>query len=744
MPKKFISGFKQQRHHGVAILITTTFFLLAVTYSIVTPLFEALDEVWHYPFVWHLARTGELPVQDPANMQLWRQEGSQPPLYYALAALVTAPIPADDLPNLIYLNPHADLGLVTTDGNINMIVHTAQEAWPWQGAVLAIHLARLVSVLISTGTVLTIYALGRVLWPERPLFALLAMSYVAFNPMFLFVSGSVNNDNLVTLLASLTLWRLVLLVTKEEEPSLWQLIILGILVGLASLAKLSGLGLLGLVGLTLLWQGWRRRSWRTVILGNGIVGVLVITIAGWWYWRNLVLYGEWSGTQNMVAMMGPRSVTPTPEQLLAEVPGLMRSFWGLFGGLSLPMSSPIYWLLNLLLVAGLAGLPIAILTGRIKMLPSHLHQTWPILAGWLILMLIGLVQWTLRTPASQGRLLFPALATLAPLWAMGWIALVPSRLQALPAFILFILALWVPWGVIAPAYARPDPVAALPPTARPLEVTFGGVVHLLAFDSQMPTTIRLGESLPLTLYWRSEQSTEIDYSIFIHLVDENDLIVAQRDVFHGLGLHPTSQWATGEQFGDTYSLRIPRTTFAPAKVHFAVGLYDRTTGERLPVSIGGDTVRFGMVTIQPHVGDIPNPQDLLFEDSIALIGYTLDRQLVARGESTKLTLYWQSRNKPTNNYKTFVHLVTDGDIRAAQHDSEPQNGAAPTSTWTPGQVILDEHSLAIVADAPPGAYRLLVGLYDSNTGQRLRLLRDSGISVQADSVTLGGIRVVTP
>lgn len=739
MFKQFSFRLKQ---HWAVILLTTTFFLLAATYSIVAPLFEVLDEVWHYPFVWHLARTGELPVQDPTNVQLWRQEGSQPPLYYALAALVTAPISTDDLPHLIYRNPHADLGLITTDGNINMIVHTAQEAWPWHGAALAVHIARLLSVVMSTGTVLTIYALGRVLWPERPLFAWLAMSFVAFNPMFLFVSGSVNNDNLVTLLASLALWQLAVLIVREKEPSLWQFVILGILVGLASLAKLSGLGLLGLVGLTLLWQGWRRHSWRTVILGNGIVGLLAIAIAGWWYWRNIALYGEWSGTQNMVAMMGSRSVTPTLEQLLAEVPGLMRSFWGLFGGLSLPMPSSIYWFLNLLLIVGLVGLPIAIFTGRTKMLSPQLRQVWPILVVWLILMLVGLVQWTLRTPASQGRLLFPGLVALAPLWVAGWMGLVPSRLYTLPALVLFILAIWVPWGVIAPAYALPIPVTTLPPTAQPLQVTFGGRIQLLAFDSQTPTRVRPGDTLPLTLFWRGEHPTETDYSIFIHLVDENDLIVAQRDIFHGLGLYPTSQWAIGAQFSDTYTLHIPRTAYAPAKAHFVVGLYDNTTGVRLSASTGGDTVRFGAVTIQPQAGDIPNPQDLLFEDGIALIGYTLDQRLVAKGESVKLTLYWQSRNQPSNNYKVFVHLVTDGDIRAAQHDSEPQNGASPTSTWMPGQVVLDEHSLEIASDVPPGAYRLLIGLYDGDTGQRLRLLRDSSVSVQADSVTLSGIRVV--
>ena len=730
--------------HWPAMLMAGIFVVLGVIYSTINPIFEALDEVWHYPFVWHLGQTWELPVQDPANVQLWRQEASQPPLYYALAALLTAPISSDDLPGLIYRNPHADLGLVTADGNINMIVHTDKEAWPWRGAVLAVHVVRLISVLISTGTVLTVYAIAAALWPKRLTYALLAASFVAFNPMFLFVSGSVNNDNLITLLAALTIWQLTRLAIRNQAPSLGQLVSLGLLVGLASLAKLSGLGLLALVGLTLLWGGWRQRAWRTPVLGSTIVVLVAGLIAGWWYWRNIILYGDWSGTQNMVDMMGPRLVRPTFDQLLAEIPGLMQSFWGLFGGLSVPMPSPLYWILNLLLVVGLGGLVVAVVRGRTERLPPRLGPVWPIFVAWLVLIMIGLVQWTLRTPASQGRLLFPALPALACLWAAGWLALLPLRWQLLPAAGLFVLAVWVPWAVIAPAYARPKSLTELPPWSEPVAVTFGDSIQLLAVEGATASNIKPGEALPLTLYWRGDEPIATDYSVFIHLIDENELIVAQRDVFHGLGLYPSSQWQVGEQFGDTYTLHVPRTTMAPAKVRFGVGLYDQTTGQRLPISTGGDTLYLGQVTIQPQAGQVPNPQELVFEDGIKLIGYSVDRQRVARGDSLRLTQYWQSYDTPADDYKVFVHLVADRDTRAAQHDSEPRSGTAPTSGWTTGQTIIDEHPLTINADAPPGAYQLMVGLYDGDTGERLRLLQNGQTPVQLDSIELTGVRVVAP
>ncbi|MCB0222863.1 MAG: DUF2142 domain-containing protein [Anaerolineae bacterium] len=730
-----------------AIFIALLFTFLATVYSIVTPIFESPDELWHYPFVWHLAQTAELPVQDPANPQLWQQEGSQPPLYYALAALLTTPTSSDNLPDLIYRNPHADIGLVSPDGNANIVIHTTAEQWPWRGAVLAIHLTRLFSIVLGLGTIITIYALARHIWPAHLHLALLAMSFVAFNPMFLFISASVNNDNLITLLASLILLRLTYLASALALASrgirLTEFVILGVLVGLGMLTKVSGLGLLGLVGLTLLILGIRYRSWRTAILGNVIVCGLAIAVAGWWYWRNFRLYSDWTGTEIMVKMMGARPVPPTAEQLLSEVPGLMRSFWGLFGYFSVPLPSLVYPIFNIVLLLGLAGLPLALFrpARRAELFSPQFKLAWPILLGWLVLLITGFVQWTMRTPATQGRLLFPALASLAIFWTAGWAILIPRRWQIAPIIGLFVVAVWTPWGVIAPAYAPPPLLTELPASAHPLEATLGESIQLLAYDTD-GSTVQPGDTLPLTLYWRSDQPIDADYTVFIHLLDEQDLIIAQRNVFPGPGVYPTSQWQPGVILADTYALRLPRTAFAPTQARFEVGLYDHTTGVRLPTSAGTDNVRFGQIRVEPQSDERPNPQELVFEDNIVLTGYDLDTRQAKPGDIVTLTLYWQARRMPSANYKVFVHLTGDGDQRAAQHDSEPHNGAAPTSTWPPGQIITDSHALTIAPDAAPGAYHLVVGLYHGDTGQRLRLLENDGASVQADSITLGGVRVV--
>ncbi|HOG46951.1 MAG TPA: hypothetical protein PLB78_09950, partial [Anaerolineae bacterium] len=105
-------------------LVVLAFVVLGTVYSVVTPLFEASDELWHYPFVKHLADGGSLPEQDPAHLGPWRQEGSQPPLYYALAAAITRWVPTGDLDQILVRNPHADIGIPRPDGNANMVVHT--------------------------------------------------------------------------------------------------------------------------------------------------------------------------------------------------------------------------------------------------------------------------------------------------------------------------------------------------------------------------------------------------------------------------------------------------------------------------------------------------------------------------------------------------------------------------------------------------------------------------------------------
>ena len=139
-------------------LILLLYTALGFTYALVTPPFEASDELWHYPMVQHLADGNPLPVQvfDPALAGPWNQEASQPPLYYYLGAALTFWIDQSDMDVARRLNPHVDNGVLTDAGNTNLAVHDPA-ADPWSGALLAVRVVRLFSVLLGALTVYLTY-----------------------------------------------------------------------------------------------------------------------------------------------------------------------------------------------------------------------------------------------------------------------------------------------------------------------------------------------------------------------------------------------------------------------------------------------------------------------------------------------------------------------------------------------------------------------------------------------------------
>ncbi len=124
--------------------------------------------------------------------------------------------------------------------------------------------------------------------------------------------------------------------------------------------------------------------------------------------------------------------------------------------------------------------------------------------------------------------------------------------------------------------------------------------------------------------------------------------------------------------------------------------------------------------------------DARFGDHIVLHGYALDRTTYQPGDVVTLTLFWTTETALDIRYKVFVHLyAAAGDPPLAQHDGEPGGGQAWTTTWQPGDIIIDRHGVPIPQDLPPGTYLLGVGLYDGRDpnarlsaaqGERLPLL----------------------
>jgi len=738
--------------------ILGVYLVVGMIYSVVTPLFEASDEMRHYAFVKHLADGYSLPVQRPGVEQPWRQEGSQPPLYYALMALATCRINTEDMNQVLWPNPHADVGISKPDRNINMFIHTEREAFPYRGTTLAVHIIRWLSLLMGVVTVFCTYLISLDIFPERKALAVGAAAFVAFNPMFLFISGSVNNDNLATALSSFALWRLLRLVKGDSK--LHHLLLLGLTLGLAALAKASALGLFALAALALIIAVYHRRSFVGLIWESVVIYGVAAAVSGWWFVRNWQLYGDALGLNTFAAISGPRYAKPTLRQLWGERGGFAMSFWGFFGGLNVPMSGWLYRLLDGLAALSLPGLAFFLWRER-RHLRTEACYKLLLTAAWPAIVLASLVRWTLMTLASQGRLVFVAIGAIAFLLMLGWTHLfagikpvATELLERLSIGVLTMLFLAVavaaPFVYIAPAYARPPILSEkeIPSDIERLDVTFGDQMQLIGYRFA-PNVIRPGEAVSVTLYWRALAPMSENYSVFVHLLSENDLIVGQRDMYPGHGTYPTSLWRPGDIIADTYVVPVSPATLAPAKAQIEVGLYKFETWTRLmavnregvPI---GDQARFGQVEISPRqAGDIPNPVYFNLDNKIALVGYALDRTAAWPGETIHLTLYWRALSKMQHNYSVFTHILGEKEQIWAQKDAWPQNGNAPTSTWRPGQIVEDRYELVVKDDAPAGVCDLEIGVYLGETGQRLNLLGKGGY-VQDNRILLGKVRIVRP
>ncbi len=281
--------------------------------------------------------------------------------------------------------------------------------------------------------------------------------------------------------------------------------------------------------------------------------------------------------------------------------------------------------------------------------------------------------------------------------------------------------------------------------AQPLDAVFGDQVALVGYALGRATgpgasgpgaptwgevQARPGQSLPLTLYWQALVPPAGDYHAFVHLLAADGRRLAQADGPPLGGLQPTSRWLPGETLPDRWTLELP-ADMAPGLYRLEVGLYGvAEDGERLPVSssrgvLPGDALIVDYVRVLADDEQPPAPaerREVLLRgegDEIRLLGYALPSPAVGTGGSLDLTLYWQAVTQPAADYTVLLHLLDAAGEIWGQGDGPPLAGFYPTSFWDPGEVVVDQHTVAVRTDAPPGTYRLATGLYQLSTGRRL-------------------------
>jgi hypothetical protein len=183
------------------------------------------------------------------------------------------------------------------------------------------------------------------------------------------------------------------------------------------------------------------------------------------------------------------------------------------------------------------------------------------------------------------------------------------------------------------------------------------------------------------------------------------------------GVRPIDSWIVGEMLQEVKGVRIPPTAPAgPADLWLRVlGSADTAVSE--PVHIGKVEI-----AQRPRAFQAAPPQQPLgirFGEFAELIGYDVDTVDLRPGGSLPVKLYWRARGSAEKNYQMFVHLVDALDQIRGQIDGPPLGGQAPTQSWVSGEILVEERTIPVTDEAPFGPYRLAVGFYVADTGERI-------------------------
>lgn len=124
------------------------------------------------------------------------------------------------------------------------------------------------------------------------------------------------------------------------------------------------------------------------------------------------------------------------------------------------------------------------------------------------------------------------------------------------------------------------------------------------------------------------------------------------------------------------------------------------------------------------------PLGLNLDRGIRLVGYDLSASAppteLTPGDEVRLSLLWEAKSAPRGDYKVFVQVLNGAGELVWQVDRRPAAGFRPTVEWRVGEWVRDNYGLRVPEDWPPGHYRLIVGLYDPVTMERLTVVGQEG------------------
>ena len=297
--------------HVLALFLLTL--LTALPPLLLVPPTTKSDETYHWAYATYVAQTNTLPSYLSPDDATSR-EAHQPPLYYALAALLTRH----------FADPHAfanrvvnEFFLATTRGNRNFDIlapDAAQSFWIGRWLSLAFWL------LVPLAS----------LWAWRPILgargSLTAAALIALTPLQAFVGTSYSNDMPSVAFMAVAVGALLRLLDPKRAPQWRWCILLGLSLGLSMLSKLYALPLMGAIGVIALTPRPKlaaRRRWQ--LLGALTLAVVLMVP---WMLDSYRRFGDPLGMSVFSQIMGRDPTWYRPGKIVTVAIQAWRTFWG--------------------------------------------------------------------------------------------------------------------------------------------------------------------------------------------------------------------------------------------------------------------------------------------------------------------------------------------------------------------------------------------------------------------------------
>jgi hypothetical protein len=455
-------------------LIFSSYFLLAVGYSLLMPIWEAPDEPAHYHVAWSFARNNKFPTEEH------NYEAVQPHAYYFFSSYV--------IRVLEKIEPRYTNYYLPKEYKYN--IRVAERRFDWNARnyrfMLGVYALRWINILFGALALWAGWKAFNLIVPDKPTLRIAALALAALTPQYLHIMSSVSNDALGTL-GGAFLFYIAIRITQPSphrrlRPCYQSEAAVGGLSPLSGLRKiwqgLQSLPIEGIFGLlSVLLAIILPLVTKLTVLP--VSAALLVIVAGKWFFglrqkRWLVIAGlvfvfsvgilyfffpeaiEWTQKEITWRLFGLRKKGVDFSYIKVITSQIIWTYWGKVGWIAVGLS---WWVIDLLTAFAIFG--IATRTYKlIKLKTNHPQfEHWLATFSIALFTVLAVARNGLTTGATQGRFLFPAIGALSLLMISGWHDILPEQYhrQFLVTVILLMLGcnilLWVT-GIL-PVYYQP-------------------------------------------------------------------------------------------------------------------------------------------------------------------------------------------------------------------------------------------------------------------------------------------------